>query len=637
MSDQVKIGGDSKELIKAIDAAEQRFKRFEHAVSGTTAPEGFKKRIVDNTTAAGLAVEKSGAAARKAAVDWKRLGDESKRAAEHMAGAGKRAGRTAADFRPARPGQYADPIALEDQARLAEFAAARARASRRHSPNPRAGGGIGAARGMMSARIAGDIINLGTASSGAVMKVTALSHALGGVGPAVGVVAAGVAFKKIRDLARESEIAVRHFRKELEKNPTDVVTNLDAAGILEQLGRVRELAKKARESLGSVNSESSLGERIVAPFRKLAAEPRARRNVDLAEEQRRLELEEALTARGSEQLEIAKAAAAGQKEKVALLEAERASANRIAQIELNQNLSRTARRDLIAQENELLEFQKQQIREIAAHEEYQLKLAKEIAQAQKDYQDQAARMAQRAAAGGDPNDFWHKAAAARKAAQETDSKKARAVDDNKQSDEQFKAGSKASLDQHETEQALQTELEIEKVKRRGLEVDRERYEILKLEAELARKRVLNATPENRTQRLLDQSRIETEILRGPKFNDTTPHRDMNGRAMPSPAYKRHPDAYNGPGEGPHDPKGRPSQWQLDKPLQSPLQSGNGRLSDQDWSNQFKPLSEQAANKQAEQSGSSQADPLMGKIDALIGQSQTLVTTINELPSKVGVL
>ncbi|MGI8435351.1 MAG: hypothetical protein ACR2NX_00370 [Chthoniobacterales bacterium] len=106
MSDQVKIGGDSKELIQAIDAAEARFARFDAAVNKSDFG-GFEKRgrsVFDATT---QSIDTSSLAVRRATVDWGKLAEERKRAGAFIGGEGK----ALKQYLPARPGQYPDPLA----------------------------------------------------------------------------------------------------------------------------------------------------------------------------------------------------------------------------------------------------------------------------------------------------------------------------------------------------------------------------------------------------------------------------------------------------------------------------------------------------------------------------------------------
>jgi hypothetical protein len=185
MSDQVKIGGDSTELIGAIDRAEARLSRFDQTVNGGSFDKGVlerQKKIIDGS---GVGVAAAGQAARRSAVDWKVLATERAAATRALSGVGGR------QFAPARPGQYLSPAAAEKAEQL-EAKAGRA-----------VGGRLG------NARVIGDIINIGTASSGAVMRVNALSHVLGSVAPAAGLVAvAAIGYKIYEGLSKAQEEAI---------------------------------------------------------------------------------------------------------------------------------------------------------------------------------------------------------------------------------------------------------------------------------------------------------------------------------------------------------------------------------------------------------------------------------------------
>jgi hypothetical protein len=376
MSDQVKIGGDSTEFVQAVDKAEQRWDRFGKAINRTPDFGDFEKRgrrVIDTTT---QSVEASGAAARKAAVDYKRLADESKRASEYIANGGKTGPKpkTAANFRPAGPRTYLHPIAIEEEERLTANAAAVARANARRGSL--GGRGIG---GAIGARVAGDIINIGTASSGAAMQVNALSHLLGGLAPAAGIVAAVAAARKLYEIAKEASNAIKALNKEVSQKPADVVGKLGSAGIREQIAREGKLAKDA----GTKARRADYVERAALPIggglvRAASGGEEQHDRLRRDAKARKGELEGKLVDAGAAGVDLAREKANGSAREAALKEAQLETEKKIAAIELDRTISRRTRLQLTEQENEKLAMQKQAIEAAFQAQERQYALAQKL-------------------------------------------------------------------------------------------------------------------------------------------------------------------------------------------------------------------------------------------------------------------
>ena len=327
------------------------------------------RRIIDTTT---QGVEAAGQAARKAAVDYKRLADESARFNSNA----NRPIATAASFRPARPGQYADPIAIEEQERLAANAAARARMSARIGGG--GGGGDHPGGGGFGRRMAGDAINLLTGTSGNAMRLSGLGAIGVGIGASAGILAFVAAATKLHSVLEKGLESYKSFAKELSQ-PIGV----DRSGLLEQIKHLKELeteARKANKPLDMIQRGLDLipgvsaarraadggdGEERVARIRRLS-------------KQRSSELQDSLISRGADELGLAREKAFGSSSVAATAEAGLETAKKIAEIRANQNLSEQTKTRLIQQENDLLTIQEQKIEAAAAVQERQYTLSQKL-------------------------------------------------------------------------------------------------------------------------------------------------------------------------------------------------------------------------------------------------------------------
>ncbi|HKP92325.1 MAG TPA: hypothetical protein VJS88_00385 [Chthoniobacterales bacterium] len=395
MADQVKIGGDSKELIDAIDRAEARFDRFDKAINSRRAPDfsnyfgdrGIESgkvigRQITDTTAR---LTEQASVVRRAAVDWGRLAEQRARATAFVEGKIQspdeslepppRPPRPPKKYRVFREKNFdGSIIAQEEEERLAEYARARAEMARRLG----GGGRNGSPRGPQPGRGregAGNLINRATGTTGAESSLSALGVLGVGLGPAIAITATVAAVKKLHDAYKEAEQSVRAFNKEASQKPTGVVANLGQSGILEQIIREKDLAKKARAALGAVDSDSSLGDRVLSPVRKSNDIGGAKRaSLGRTEKERREELENALVQRGAANVDIARENASGSQRTAALKQAELETEEKIAKIQLDRNISNRAKAPLIAQANEQLEIQKQKINATADAQERQQSL-----------------------------------------------------------------------------------------------------------------------------------------------------------------------------------------------------------------------------------------------------------------------
>ena len=384
------LTGDSTEIEAALLKAEQGLQRYGKTVARTTAEFGdFEKRgrkIIDTTT---QSLEASGGAARKAAVDYKRLAEESKRAHDNMNAAATRARKnSAAGFAPAPAGKYDSPdqqrvnALVDGVLRKQEFDAIERRFSRGGRNGGGGGGGGGGGDGPRTPRGLGSLLGLGgVGNAGAGLGGLG---ALGvGFGPAAGILAAVAATKKLIDVHKEGVASAKAFNRELSQRPSDVVGNLGQSAILEQLGRDRELEKTARKKGKFDDYVTRAADYIpfVSRARRAAAGGDVEENSDRFRRigrERRAELEGSLVSRGARNVDIAREDASGSGRIAALRKAELETEEKIAAIQLNRNISKKTQAKLTEHENELLELQKEKINQASDAQERQYALSQKL-------------------------------------------------------------------------------------------------------------------------------------------------------------------------------------------------------------------------------------------------------------------
>jgi hypothetical protein len=711
VSDQVKIGGDSKELIQALDTAEQRFARFDAAVnrSGANLQSKWSKMMSEN--------------ARMSA----RIGAQATQLAQQLSKMPA----------PSLPSARINQI----------FTGGQNGSGNSHSGNP--------------TRRIGDLINLATGTSGNVMRLGGLGAAGIGLGPAAGILATVAAVTKLHAIYRETTEAVRDYNRESSHRPVGTVVDLGQSAILEQLERDRVLAKTSRKKLGSLDGDSSWWDRITAPTRR-AMNIGGAEDIKARAARRRSELEGALVSGGADDVERTREEAFGSSRKAALMKLEEDTTAKIAAIELNRNISKKTQMDLIDQAIEREDIERKTIRATYDMQERQYALSQKLSQLQIAGGDDTAvesAAAKHAAALDDlntvtrgGNDEGRKAAqakidaahleltlalrardiareqyqlamatastkmlvskaslnatpegrqrlalqgedqqaqAALSAAQKkfdleekenrlTDSTRAGLADANAAA--QSAANALAIFDKdrafahnQELAAAKATTLEME-LQASGRDEEAKKIAIIaSYQAQIAqamRERNTELAGQLQTQQQLalvsQRAKDFAELRRDPVgvFNrklaarrqredleaneNGGKHFDMSGNPISNPAYKRHPDAYGGP-DDPSSRYGHPFRSQLNdrtssiKSGQEESQLGKFRVSDEDFDNQFKPGGQSSALRDhAEIIRGAMADGATaagkGSSDSsLVGAVQTLVSTLNNVGGKIGVI